>query len=195
MFKKINLKKRFARLNLGSDLLEMYNEFQRTGSFDLILDFNNHIIQGMTILFVSVILGLMVLVIVARGGIAAMFGTLMAGVCVETGQCDFQYLLGVMGFSLVFLTSFALYFFSVIVQSDDVNIITDDPQLYDYSDNQRAALNKIIGLRDVQSLLKLANYLDVPYSTLHTWCDDFEADGLISINRNGSGSPMSIEAL
>jgi len=163
---------------------------------DLIYDANVWYVEVITVLVASVVLGLSVYNILSYpGGLAGLFGNVLATTCINTGYCDFQALLGVLGLSLVVLSSFTAYFILNLKAAEDKGWDEDMGEIFRrYEGRQKEILEKIIGLRYVESLSGLSTFTGISYSTLYGWCEQFEEDGLVKINRNGSGSPLLIES-
>ncbi len=163
---------------------------------DLILDFNRWFIEVNVVLVTSVLLGLTVYYILAQpAGLAGVFGRAMAVTCVNTGYCDYQSLLGAVGLSLVILTSFTTYFILTLKAGEDSDWEDEKAIPRHYVGRQKEMLEKIIGLKRVESLSGLSNFTGISYSTLYGWCEQFEEDGLVRVIRNGKGSPLVIESL
>lgn len=161
----------------------------------LIMDINTQFVESVTVLVMSVMFGLMALFIVANGGLAGVFGKLMASICVNADKCDFNALMGVLSFVLIVLTSMYVYFMKFMVNEYRVANTDEAPGMDQYTEEQQVVLRKIVRLGDVDSLSAFANWIGKPYSTLYAWCKQFEADGWIRMNSNGTGRPLRLEAI
>lgn len=151
-------------------------------------------------ILMSSMLGLIVFWIMASGGLSALLGTIMASACTGTGiPCDFDIALGVVGFSLVIVTSFSIAFIRLIrrdINSFETTVELDEaePTRF-YNDKQIEVLRFIQALNGTENLNRIANLLNVPYTTARNYVELFERDGYVKINSNGQGSPLEIEVI
>lgn len=167
---------------------------------DLIWDINERFMEGLAVLTISALMGLLSFSLLAQpDGIAGVLGRMMAKTCVETGYCDYWTLLGAVGLAMVLLTSFTVYTMMVI-RKEERNMGEDDSakdqEIYEkYKGKQLEVLEEIRGLKVVDSLSGYNAYKGLNYSTLYRWVQQFEKDGYVQIEGNGAGSPLKVKAL
>ena len=144
----------------------------------------------------STFLGLIVLKIMVVGGISAVLADLMASTCTTTGiPCDFNLLLGGIGLSLVVITTF--FITTIKLTQFQIDFAMDgDPLPYEnYNEQQLTALKVIQAVDGKPSYNRIANFLDIPYTTFRGYMDRFEKDGYVKTQRNGQGTPVQIDVL
>lgn len=152
-------------------------------------------------LFLSVFIGLIVFKIMAVGGLAVIFGDLMANTCINLSlPCDVNILMGGLGFSLVFLTTFFIIFSRLFFLFENIKTVTfEDDYIQEpsrvYSEEMVKVLRTIQGLGGCENLLSLANFQGVPYTTMRNYINQYESDGYIAVSRNGQGSPITISLI
>lgn len=148
-------------------------------------------------LVISVFMGLIVFKILAVGGLAVVFADLMASTCVNSGiACEYNSLMGALGFALVFLTSLFISFAKSILYFDNITKvdfeILDNEPCRSYNEDMVKTLTTIQSLGGIENLLALANFKGIHYTTLRRYVDKFEEDGYVTIHSNGKGKPVEV---
>lgn len=151
-------------------------------------------------IIISVFMGLIVFKILAVGGLAAMFADLMASTCINTGvPCEYNALMGGLGFALVFLTSFAIafiklfMFFEKIIDIDEIEFeVLEDEPCRRYNEDMVKALTTIQNLGGHENLRSLSVFMKIHYTTLRRYVDKFEEDGYVTIHSDGKGKPVEV---
>jgi len=148
-------------------------------------------------LVISVFMGLIVFKILAVGGLAVVFADLMASTCVNTGvACEYNSLMGALGFALVFLTSLVISFVKSILHIENItkvefDVIDNEP-CRSYNEDMVKTLTTIQSLGGIENLMALANFKGIHYTTLRRYVDKFEEDGYVTVHSNGKGKPVEV---
>lgn len=168
---------------------------------DLIIDTNITFMEILAVIVTSVLLGLMTFNLLSTpGGLPGVFANVMVQAGQVVGTYDFQTLFAGLGLSMVLLTSFSAFTMKII--KDGVDRIGQDKdeervivKIPPYPKDQYEALLFIQTIGEVESLSKMTNWINAPYSTLHGWVKDFEKDGFVKTYSNGKGSPLKVKSL
>ena len=185
---KINLKEMFNKIRYK----DVENSAKEVSYFAY--DLAEWITIAGTAILMSTFLGLIVLKIMAVGGIPAVLADLMASTCTGTGiPCDFNLLLGGVGLSLVVITTFFITTMKLTQFQIDFAMEEENSNPCEsYNDQQLTALKVIQAVDGQPSYNRIANFLDIPYTTFRSYMDKFEADGYVKTQRNGQGSRFKL---
>lgn len=145
---------------------------------------------------VSSMLAAVVYLIIRDGGIEALLARTMAAACLSNPSldCEYQNVLGVLGMSLVLLTSIVIY--SMRLFNDLFNQVNIDKEEMSrsYNDDMISLLTDIQRLQTVENLKGLADWKGMAYTTVQRYIKTFEQDGYVTVVRNGKGSPTEVYA-
>lgn len=193
-YQKIQIKKALERVDkfIGSPEVDDID--------NVVWYYAGQIVIVLVAILISSILGLIAFQIMASGGLPALFANIMASACMTTGiPCDYGVTIGVVALSLILITSFVVAFVRIInrdVANFELSVDLDEkqPSRY-YNEKQVEVLRFIQALNGTENLSRIANLLNVPYTTARNYVELFERDGYVKIVSNGKGSPVEIEVI
>lgn len=196
---KKRLKEKFDNMikKVNPDKVDQVGKRVEEFAGDMIMPMTEWIKAGFVGIVISVFTGLIAFKILAVGGLAVVFADLMASTCVNTAvACEYNSLMGGLGFSLVFLTSFVIAFAKLIIYLEDVDrieyeVIEDEP-CRSYNEDMVKTLKTIQSLGGIENLMALANFKGIHYTTLRRYVEKFEEDGYVTVHSNGKGKPVEV---